>query len=116
MDDIVVPPMGLQTPSDPSVLSQIPPLENLCSVQWLAISTYLCIFQALAETFRRQLYMAPDSKKFLASTMMSRFVNCIWYGSRLLLNLIKNFSNVTEYKITSNKSEEGFPIIKGLTD
>jgi hypothetical protein len=30
---IVVPPMGLQAPSDPSVLSLAPPLGTLCSVQ-----------------------------------------------------------------------------------
>ena len=39
--DIVL-PMGLQTPSAPSVLSLTPPLETLCSVQWLAESTHLC--------------------------------------------------------------------------
>jgi hypothetical protein len=36
--DIVVLPMELQTPSVPSVLSLIPPLGTLWSVQWLAVS------------------------------------------------------------------------------
>jgi hypothetical protein len=79
--DIVVPPMGLQTPSAPSVLSLPPPLGNLCSVQWLALSICLCICQALAEPPTRQLYQAPVSKQFLASTIVSGFGNCIWDGS-----------------------------------
>jgi hypothetical protein len=52
---IVVPPMGLQTPSAPWVLSLAPPLGTLCSVQWLAESIHLCIRQALVEPLRRQL-------------------------------------------------------------
>jgi hypothetical protein len=39
--DIVVPPMRLQTPSAPSVLSLTPPLGTPCSVQWLAASIQL---------------------------------------------------------------------------
>jgi hypothetical protein len=54
--DTVAPPMGLQTPSAPSVLSLTPLLGTLCSVQWLAISTYLCICQVLTEPLRRQSY------------------------------------------------------------
>ena len=64
---IVVPPMGLQPHSTPSVLYLSPPLGNLCSVPWLAVSIPLCICQALAEPLRRQLYLAPVSKHFLAS-------------------------------------------------
>jgi hypothetical protein len=60
--DIVVPPMGLQTPSTPWVLSVASPLGILCSVQWLAQSMHLCIYQALVEPLRRQLYQAPASK------------------------------------------------------
>ena len=52
--DIVL-PMGLQTPSAPSVLPLTPPLGSLCSVWWLATSIYICIGQALAEPLRRQL-------------------------------------------------------------
>jgi hypothetical protein len=54
--DVVVLPMGLQTPSAPSVLSLTPPLGTLCSVQWLAASISLYICQALEEPLRRQLY------------------------------------------------------------
>jgi hypothetical protein len=36
--DIVVLPMGLQTPSVLSVFPLTPPLRSLCSVQWLAAS------------------------------------------------------------------------------
>jgi hypothetical protein len=53
---IDVPPMGLQTPSAPWVLSLDPSLGNLCSVQWKTVSIHFCICQALAEPFRRQLY------------------------------------------------------------
>ena len=53
---IFVPPMRLQTPSDPWVLFLAPPLGTLCSDQRLAESIYLCICQALAEPLRRQLY------------------------------------------------------------
>jgi hypothetical protein len=53
--DIVVLPMGLQTPSAPSNLSLAPPLGTPCSVQWLAESIHLCTCQALAAPLRRQL-------------------------------------------------------------
>ena len=77
--DIVVPPMGLQTPFAPWVLSLASPLGTPCSVQWLAGSICLCICQALAEPLRRQIYQAPVSMHFLASTM--GFGNCMWDGS-----------------------------------
>ena len=69
----IVSPMGLQTPSAPSVLSLTPPLGTLCSVQWLAASIHLCICQALADPLRRQLYQAPVSMHFLAFTIVSAF-------------------------------------------
>jgi hypothetical protein len=71
---IVVPLMGLQTHSAPSVLSLTPPLGTPCSVQWLAESIHLCICQALTEPLRRQLYQAPVSKQLLASTIVSGFL------------------------------------------
>jgi hypothetical protein len=77
--DIVVSSMGLQTLSSPSILSLTPRLETLGSVQWLAMSLFIC--QALAESLRRQLYQAPVSKHFLASTIVSGFGNSIWNGS-----------------------------------
>jgi hypothetical protein len=46
---IVVPPMGLQTPSAPWVLSLAPSLGTLWSIQWMAVSIHFCICQALAE-------------------------------------------------------------------
>jgi hypothetical protein len=70
--------MGLQTPSALSVLSLTPPLWSPCSVQRMAVSIHLWICQALAEPLRRQLYKAPDSKHFLASTTVSGLrSNCI---------------------------------------
>jgi hypothetical protein len=43
---IVVPPMGLQTPSAPWVLSLAPSLRTLCSIQWMTVSIHflLCLF------------------------------------------------------------------------
>ena len=60
-----------------------PSFGTLCSVQWLAASIHLCICQALAElrAGRTQLYQAPVSKYFLASTIMSGFGDYIWDGS-----------------------------------
>jgi hypothetical protein len=46
--DIVVMPMGLKTPSAPSVLSLIPPLGSLWTAQWFPVSICICICQALA--------------------------------------------------------------------
>ena len=74
---IVVPPVGLQAPSAPSILSLSPPLGTLCSVQWLAESIHHCISQALEEPLRRQIYQAPVSKYLLASTIVSGFGDCI---------------------------------------
>jgi hypothetical protein len=59
---IDVPPMGLQTPSTPWLLSLAPSLGTLCSVQWMIVSIHFCICQALADTLRRQLYQAPVSR------------------------------------------------------
>jgi hypothetical protein len=72
--DISVLPMGLQTPSAPSVLSLTPPLGALHSFHWLDVSICLCICQALAESLRRQLHQAPLSKHFLSPTMVSGLV------------------------------------------
>ena len=78
---IVAPPLGLQTPSVPWVLSQTPLMGTLCSVQWIAVSIHFCICQALAEPLRRQLYQASVSKLLLASTVVSGFDGCLWDGS-----------------------------------
>jgi hypothetical protein len=77
---IVIPPMGLQTPSAPWVLCLAPLLGTLCSAQKLAESIHLWICQALAEPLRRQLYQAPVSKHLLAFTIVSGFGDCIWDG------------------------------------
>ena len=63
--------MGLQAPSGPWVLSLVPPLGTLCSVQGLTESTYLCICQVLAEPLQRKLYEAPISKCLLATMIVS---------------------------------------------
>ena len=79
--DIVVLPMGLQTPLVPSVLSLTPPSVSFCSVWWLATTICICIGQALAEALRRHPYQAPVSKYFLASAIVTEFGGCIWDGS-----------------------------------
>jgi hypothetical protein len=77
---IVVLPMSCKPlQSAPSLLSLTPPLETLCSVQQLAVSICLCICQALAKPLRRQLYQAPVSKHFLASSIVSGF-GCLYIG------------------------------------
>jgi hypothetical protein len=79
--NIVVLSMGMKTPSAPSVLSLTLLLGTKCSVQWMATSIHICICQSLAEALRRQLYQAPVSIHFLASTIVSGFGVCIWDGS-----------------------------------
>jgi hypothetical protein len=54
--DIVVLPVGLQSPSTPSVLLLNPLLGPPYSVQWLTANICLCICKALAGPFRRQPY------------------------------------------------------------
>jgi hypothetical protein len=78
--DIAVLPMGLQTPSAPSVLSRTSPLGTPCSVQWLAVSICIYICQALAEPLRRQLNQAAVGTYFLASSVVSGFGDSIWDG------------------------------------
>ena len=76
--DIVVLPMGLQTPSTPSVHFLTPLLGTPFSVKWLAVSSHLCIWKSLARPFRRQPYQAPFSIHFLASTIVVGSGNCVW--------------------------------------
>jgi hypothetical protein len=63
--------------SAPSVLPLTPPLESLCSVQWLAVSICICIGQDLAEPLRRQQYQASVRKYFLESTVVLVWVYCL---------------------------------------
>jgi hypothetical protein len=74
---IVVLPMGLQTPSAPSVLPLTPPVGSLCSVRRLAASIQICICQALVEPLGRELYQALVSKHFLTSAIVFGFGVCI---------------------------------------
>jgi hypothetical protein len=62
--DIIVLPMGLQTPSAPSVLALTSPLGSLCSVS--------CIGQALAEPPTGQLYRA-ERQHLLGSLLNFNF-------------------------------------------
>jgi len=78
--DIVVLPLWLQTPSTPSVFSLTPPLRSPWSVQWLAATILICISRALAEPVRKQLLLAPVSKYFLASAIVTGFGGSIRDG------------------------------------
>jgi hypothetical protein len=83
--DIVL-PMGMQSPSAPSLLPLALPLGSLGSVQWLtvqwlAVSFCICISQVLAEPFREQPYQAPLSKHFLLSATVWGFGVYRWDGS-----------------------------------
>jgi hypothetical protein len=78
---IVVPPIGVQTPSAPWVLSLVPPLETLCSGQWLAENIYFCICQALVEPPQETAISGFCQQDLLASTIVSRFGDCMWDGS-----------------------------------
>jgi hypothetical protein len=56
--DAVVLPVGLQSPSAPSVLLLTLPLGSLGSVQWLARSICIYLSQVLAEPLKGQLLSA----------------------------------------------------------
>jgi hypothetical protein len=75
---IVVPSMGLQAPSGPSVLSLASPLGTTCSDQWVTESIHLCICLVLAEPLKRVSCQASVRKHLLASTTASGFGDCIW--------------------------------------
>jgi hypothetical protein len=70
--DIVVLPMRLQTPSAPSVLYLTRPLGSLCSAQWLAENTLLCISQAL--TVSQETAISGSCQQALLG-----FCNSVWY-------------------------------------
>ena len=74
-------PMGLQTPSAPSVLALTSQLEPPCLVRWLAECIHIYIGQVLAKPLRGQLYQAPVSKRFLVSVIVSGIGVCRWDSS-----------------------------------
>ena len=78
--DIVL-PIGLRSPSAPSVLPLSPPLGTLGSVQWLAMSICICIGHVLAERPRSQICQDPVSKHLLASAIVWEIGDCKWDGS-----------------------------------
>ena len=90
MVHIVVPPMGLQAPLAPLVLSLAPPLRTLCSVQWLAVSIHFCICQTLAELLRRDILLQEEfgnvcshSRNYLLIPLIVFFVAhfyLLWYN------------------------------------
>ena len=60
---------GAENPSAPWITSPIPPSGNPKLVQWLSVSIYLCISQALAQSFWRQPYQVNISKHFPTSKL-----------------------------------------------
>ena len=83
--DTVVLPMGLQTPSTPSVLSLTPLLGTPCSVQWLAVSIHLCICKALTEPLRRQPSLSGGSLMRHSHRSRGRedVIGCFWEEGKL---------------------------------
>ena len=69
---IVVPPVGLQTPLAPWILTLVPLLVTLCSVQWLAESIHLFICQVL---------WPLSASTCWHPKIVSGFGDCIWDGS-----------------------------------
>ena len=79
--DTFVLPMGLQTPSAPSVLPEFLHWGRCAqSDGWLQASAFVLV-RLLAEHLRRQLYQTLVSKHFFASARVSGFVICKWDGS-----------------------------------
>ena len=78
---LLLPSWGCKAPQLLHSLLQLLHRRTLCSVQWLVVSTHLCICQALAERLGRQPYQASISKHFPASTVASGFGSYIWDGS-----------------------------------
>jgi hypothetical protein len=78
--DIVL-PIGLQTPSPPSVLCLTPPLGTLCSVEWLAVNICLCRFNL---KFNLKFLL---SKNFVNSINVS-FTRSIWIAELLSVTMI----------------------------
>ena len=79
MVHVVIPPMGLQSPSAPLVLSLAPSLGTLCSVQWMAVSIYFCICQALAEPLN-ETAISGSCQHALVGIHNSVWVWCLYLG------------------------------------
>ena len=81
--DVIVLPMGLQTPSVLAVLTLTHSLGSWCSIQWLTMSIYLCICKALAGWLRRQSYQFPVNKHFVVSKIISGLVTVYGMNSQV---------------------------------
>jgi len=71
---------GVASPFSSLILSLTPPTGIPFLVQWFAASICLCIWYALVVPLRRQLYWAPVSMYFLASSILTSFGGCIYIG------------------------------------
>jgi len=109
--DNVVLPLGLQTPSDPSVFSLTPPLKSSCSVIWLAAAILICISRALEEPLRRHSYLIPVSKHFLASAIVTGFDGSIWDGSQKAQSLYDLFFSPCSTPCPCISSREYFVLL-----
>ena len=63
----IVPPIGLQTPLAPWVLSLSPSLGTLICIQQMTVSIHFYIYYELEQPHRRQLYQGPVSTILLVS-------------------------------------------------
>ena len=72
----------------------------------------MCIYQALAEPVRKQLYQAPVSNHLLESTIVSGFSDCIWdespggAGSRINKWDLRKLQSFYKTKDTVNKAKQ----------
>jgi hypothetical protein len=71
----------LQTPLAPTVIAMTSTLRSPYSVQCLALYVYICMWPALPEPLRGQLYETPVSKHFWASAVLSGTGVRRWDGS-----------------------------------
>jgi hypothetical protein len=101
---IVVPPMGLQTPSAPWVLSLASPLGTLHSVQWMALSLSFYICQVVVEPLGR-CYIRLLSA---SSCWHSQYCQFWW----LFMGWISRWSSHVVFVIYIMEYLDGFPYIE----
>jgi hypothetical protein len=77
---IDVPPMGLQTPSAPYILSLASSLGTLCSIQWMTVSIHFCICQADTGRAPQETAISDSCQQALVGICHSVWVWCLFMG------------------------------------
>ena len=90
------------------------PISSPTQVMNRCVSIHFCIFQALAEPHKRQLYQAPVSKIVLASAIVSGFGGCLWDGYPRWGSLWMVLSSISALNFVSITPSMGilFPILR----